>query len=391
MKNPINFFDGEILENELWFSNLNYNALMKTSLLDGTTEIISAFPDAEPEDINLHIRVIRYESLLFFIPYSGCFVQVWNTEKKCFEESIRLDCEEECKWANAYKDEDDRIWIIPDKLFRPFAIVNAKTGKAERKDMTAKIGFPSGFTTGTKCVEYYDNGIYIQGYRSNLCFRVDCRSEQVQRYNFPEGCMITFMRNCGEQKFYMELYGNPNLYEWDMTENAVSEYGLGIPVVKGRNAHWDVAVNDKKILLVPCNSDDLMLFDTETNSVDKINLTEKFQRTSPYALFGFYKQVNEKVYLFPRACNRMVIVDMQNGLTSEIPFLSTGRNKEYSDELIKSVFEKWYTLEMSEVFAYSDTLDLFLNKMISEQEVKESCSDSNVGEEIHRYIKERIK
>ena len=84
MKNPVNFFDAELINGEWWFSNLSFNALMKMNSESGETEMISTFEDFPADSENLHVKAIRYDNLLIFIQnsYMGYRKELF-LEKRC--------------------------------------------------------------------------------------------------------------------------------------------------------------------------------------------------------------------------------------------------------------------------------------------------------------------
>ena len=93
MKNPINFFDAELINNELWFSNKNFNALMKMNSETGETEMVSTFEGFPPEEENLHIKTILSGDLLIFIPYKSNRIHIWDIDKNCFLKSVAIEYE----------------------------------------------------------------------------------------------------------------------------------------------------------------------------------------------------------------------------------------------------------------------------------------------------------
>lgn len=81
MKNKINFYDGFIQDDVIWFSNLNHNALMTLNLKNGQLSSIARFPGCESYQNNLHIRVIENNGKLYFVPRNGNFVHAFSLEK----------------------------------------------------------------------------------------------------------------------------------------------------------------------------------------------------------------------------------------------------------------------------------------------------------------------
>ncbi len=394
MKNLINFFDAELIGNELWFSNLNFNALMKTDIRNGNTEIVSTFNDEDVLADDLHIKTIRYNDFLFFIPYSGNTIHVWNINNSCFENSIKLEQKSGNKWADAYMDNNNIIWMIPEDLSNSIVVVDAPKRTAQISDVMEHIrdfGDISSYTISTKCVDFQYNMLYIQIFRKNICFRIDCSLHTVKKYNFPDNVMATSFRAYNESTFYLYLYGNPNIFELDTIENNLKCHPINISVVNGTEPYWDTIRIGNKLLLIPCQSNDLILYDTQKQCQNKIELPETVKRCKPDALFGFYKLIDNIIYLFPKGCNELVAVNTTDYTTFSIRFILSEEDNVKAADTMNRIFEKHYASELNEAFAYTDTMNMFLEKLVATDSTNETCSESNIGYAIHRYIMDTIK
>ena len=60
--------------------------------------------------------------------------------------------------------------------------------------------------------------------------------------------------------------------------------------------------------------------------------------------------------------------------------------EKYSEDIINKVFEKNYHSGLDEFFAYKETLDMFINKLVSDDNTDIKTEEKNACEQIHKYI-----
>ncbi|MBP3195488.1 MAG: hypothetical protein J6N21_00575, partial [Butyrivibrio sp.] len=82
------FMSASIMENKLYFSDQVRNGLYYYDINLGETRLVAHFENESMTQIDLHRKVIRNGSSLFFIPYYGRNIQIFDKENdslKCVE------------------------------------------------------------------------------------------------------------------------------------------------------------------------------------------------------------------------------------------------------------------------------------------------------------------
>lgn len=388
MKNPINFFDAELINGEWWFSNLSFNALMKMNSESGETEMISTFEDLPADSENLHIKTIRYDNLLIFIPYKSNRIHIWDIEKNCFLKSIVIDCKQTGYFINAFKDDNDIIWILPNKLSDPIVLfdINKRTTSAFfgiKEESDSEISEEVGLWAGD--ISYHNNQIYIQANKTNICYSVDCNTKKVEKIVFNENFPIVSNSIC-DDKLYLSLLGTSDIFEYDAKTKSYERYEINNELKRGTIFYSNIIKVENKLVITPCHSDDVIIYDTEKREYEKLIFPENFERTNPNAMFAFYREKGNKIFVFPLGCNHLIKINTDDFSLSTMPFVLSDSLVRYSADMTESLFEKKYHSGLNEDFAYKETMDMFIDKLISEENNDKKSDDENAGEKIHNYI-----
>ncbi len=388
MKNPINFFDAELVNNELWFSNKNFNALMKMNSETGETEMVSTFEGFPPEEENLHIKTILSGDLLIFIPYLKNTIHIWNIQKNCFEKSVDIDNKQSSVFIDAFKDDNDIIWILPNKLSDPIVLfdINKRTTSAFfgiKEESDSEISEEVGLWAGD--ISYHNNQIYIQANKTNICYSVDCNTKKVEKIVFNENFPIVSNSIC-DDKIYFSLSRMSDIFEWNAEKKSYIRYEIDNKLKQGECYYADIIKRENKLVIIPCHSDDIIIYDIEKREYEKLIFPENFERTNPNAMFAFYREKGNKIFVFPLGCNHLIKINTDDFTLSTVPIILSDSLKNHSEDMISNIFEKKYHSEIDENFAYKETMDMFINKLVSEETNDKKSDDDIAGEKIHNYI-----
>lgn len=388
MKNPINFFDAELINNELWFSNKNFNALMKMNSETGETEMVSTFEGFPPEEENLHIKTILSGDLLIFIPHLKNTIHIWNIEKNCFEKSIVIDYEKSGYFIDAFKDDNDIIWIFLNKLSDPVILFDINKRETStfygiKKISDSEISEEVGLWAGD--INYHNNQIYIQANKTNICYSVDCNTKKVEKIVFNENFPIVSNSIC-DDKFCLSLSGTSDIFEYDRNTKEYVRYEIDNKLKMGVYLYREIIKLNHNLIIIPCHSDGIIIYNTEKREYKKLVFPEGFKRTSPYSIFTFHRIIGNEIYVCPSGCNQLIKINTNDFTLSAVPFVLSDSLEKYSEDTINKAFEKHYHSELNEVFAYKETLGMFIDKLVSEKSSDDKSDDENAGERIHNYI-----
>ena len=143
---------------------------------------------------------------------------------------------------------------------------------------------------------------------------------------------------------------------------------------------------ENKLVITPCHSDDVIIYDTEKREYKKLTFPEGFERTSPYNICGFYKMSENEIIVFPARCNQLIKINTYDFSLSTMPFVLSDSLIKHSADMTESLFEKEYHSGLNEDFAYKETMDMFIDKLVSEETNDKKSDDDIAGEKIHNYI-----
>ena len=156
-RNRLSFHSCEVIDNNIYFSSLNSNGLYKMDINKKEPEFIGFFPNEELDGKHLHGAVKYCDGKLYFAPFSGNCISIYDLEKKQFE-SIEISNCENCMYSKYYGIQiyKRKIILIPSRM-KMITIYDIDTKKIEYHDeWTNGIDL---LTNGD--IPYFKNGSFI--------------------------------------------------------------------------------------------------------------------------------------------------------------------------------------------------------------------------------------
>ena len=391
MKNKINFYDGFIQDDVIWFSNLNHNALMTLNLKNGQISSIARFPGCESYRNNLHIRVIENNGKLYFVPRNGNFVHAFSLEKMLFEENISLPYLDNNNIANAIIDKCGRIWIIPAYFKKGIVILNTNDKSAERFNKTDLLHIAEDAFIGPNCVSYNKGVISICIFKSNVLIHIDTSSEEIKYEELDARYKpYSFISRDGVI-FYFSNYPDNKILSWNKNEKKYTVIFDGADCEAAMYMYWNYIQKGNEILCIPCDNNDLSIVDIYHNKKKHIRLNQIVKRNSCNALYSFYREYKGQIYLFPSGADGLLIINCDDWSIDRLNYVISDDLREQ----IQAEYDKNFRNEMlsgivSETIAYDESLDEFLN-YVTENKICEDLDDKpDCGDEIYERTKRII-
>ena len=84
--------------------------------------------------------------------------------------------------------------------------------------------------------------------------------------------------------------------------------------------------------------------------------------------------------------DQFIKINTDDFTLSTVPIILSDSLKNHSEDMINNIFEKKYHSGIDENFAYKETMDMFINKLVSEETANKKNDETNAGEKIHNYI-----
>ncbi|MCI8376533.1 MAG: WD40 repeat domain-containing protein [Lachnospiraceae bacterium] len=116
----LNFHDAYMDGEYIYFSSLDFNGLFRLKRGEKYAEWLGQFPGEEAWSKGLHYKIVEYNRKLFFTPFFGHGIHIYDLEKKNFK-FYSLHDKNIFSFSNAVES-DGKIFLIPLNMHTPFMI-----------------------------------------------------------------------------------------------------------------------------------------------------------------------------------------------------------------------------------------------------------------------------
>lgn len=388
MENLINFYDGCLVGDELWFSNLNFNALMKMNIKTGKTEFVDTFPYLADTQEFAHIRTIRYDDCLYFISYRNRVIHIWNLMELKWEKTVHINCSE-IENAFLYNNE---IWLFPASLKNPIVKFNLKDRKEiVLNELTEQIN-----AINSKCISILSETVslcidklIIASYEGNTVITIDCKTEQItNKYSFDD-ISISGIKVKDKKHFWVWFTNSADIYLVSETEGNIDRINTEINFQRNRTPFSNmINIDEHRALVLPRHTEEILLIDTLINETNKLKIPNEFKRCKVTSLLLFYKQVDGFTFLFPCGGNNLLIVNANTMSISHISFIVDDEFLEYAKKMKRKIFNSMiYSGDLSEGKGWTEMLPNFLDKVCEGSKAVTKCDNKHIGTDIFIEIK----
>ncbi len=387
MINPINFFDAELIENELWFSNINFNALMKMNIKTGKTEFVDTFPEIPNVQEYIHIRVIHYEKCLYFIPYKDTTIHIWNYQELKWERPITVNCTEIIN-AFLYNDE---IWFFPSTFENSIVKLDLKSKKEiVLTELTLQINRANSkcFLLDISNISLYEDQILVSSYEGNTVVAIDCKTESIiNMYSF-DNVSIAGVKSKDQDHFWVWFTNSSDIYLVNIKKENIICIKTDVKFHYNRIPFSNIVnIDENQALVLPRHTDDILLVDTLRNETYSVKMPNAFERCKISPLIFFYRNLDDTVILFPCSGNALLVFDKKTLSVSQMFFDTDEGLSEYAEKVNRQIFEnKFNSGVIKESDGWKEVLPDFLT-LVCEKTPSFSTNDTvNIGANIHNDI-----
>lgn len=395
MKRLIRFYEGYIEDDTLWFSNLNYNAFLKMNIETGTVEFIDKFPKARENRRDLHLRVIKHEEILYFVPYKNNVIHRWNLKQQKWEEEIVLPYPEDIVIEDAVC-QNQEIWIFPASLKNVIVKVDlAEEVVKSLSVLTEKINEVNGEAASLiSCGITSSEKLFLLSlYQKNCIIAIDYKKEEIKEYYCIEDKKIAGIKLLEENLCCIWLVDSGDILFWHISENKIKKVSTNVELPYGKRAFQNmIRMDQNRFLLVPCHINKLLWLDRLEEIVHGLEMPSDFRRQTVYTLFLYAQKVKDKIYLFPCGGNALMCVDVNTLIVSKVDFIVSDEVVTYAFPILEKNFEDVCSKgEMWETAGWNDILPGFLDFVCQKKEHDDVKTVIGVGEKIYMQIKNSIE
>ncbi len=393
MEEFVNFNDGIIYNDEIWFSNGKFNALQKMNLKTGEITLESFFPEFSKDATYLHLQLFEYDKKIYFIPLSESIVNVWDLERNKWLKSIQLPYDVKRRYARSFL-HGSNIWVFPysskDNIIK-IDLVNNKVFELRELTDAIKKYFSEEVFFCPATISVKNNKIYLAAFNNDILLVIDCNTETIIEKYKLENENLKGIQPINDKECLFFNNEMTELFIWDLVTNQTKPYHLDFEIAKNRVPFSSFLLLDKKIIVLPRHIDEIFVLDLDSDELVKLSLPANFKRTSPFSLIGFAKVFNGIVYLFPQGCNKLLCVNLENLSVTEVKQNFSQDFSKYFSAFFQKEFEKKYREGSLKESKYSkDTLGQFLDLVCSGEQTDLKMETSNAGLNIHEKIKKLL-
>lgn len=301
-------------ENQGWFSATYFNALFCVDLLTGKTEYLGYFP--KEEAISAYRNIVAYNQYLFFIPYCGSTLGIYDKNTKSIMTiAIPVDilnklCNHRFTFAYVYGDclymygKNSALIVEYNIISQSFTLIDVFTDADDIKGFSSPYHLPVG---GKIYTAINDNSAIIEISPENF----ECT---ILNSNNIKGKICSYIEKNG-RLWLADTAGE--LYEYDLAEKNCRSYGLVDRNEKGDDNSgffWSMHEYNDKIYMVAMVSHASYVFDT----ISKTCQENKNFKIEPHRKFQFQTNDLMSIWFLSTQCNGMLYFQWEADLTLRI-------------------------------------------------------------------------
>lgn len=306
-----NFSAFQIFGDLIYFSLLKCNGLYSYNMKTGKIDFISYF-EKESLKEELHLYSVLYENKIYFIPYLGRYIAIFNPENNHID-YIECDVSDQCSYYKAFIF-NDNLWLIPQLLERDekkekkIRVVDLRNNTFLNVDQLNNYltGISKYFFSFGACSN--DNFLYIAIYETNKIVKIDMASGSFDVILCDESVKLSTVDYVDGCLFISETRSN-QLRKIDLKGRFLSNYSGIEKKYNGRSRLYNcIRKIGEKIYVFPQDADEICFID-ENKAKLVIGFDDVMLRNKIYGICGG-QIVDEKGTLFLSSCvyDKMLII-----------------------------------------------------------------------------------
>lgn len=353
------------INDEIWFSNLFFNALIKINKLTGKIQYINKFPNYDVRQEVLYSAVCYINGQLIFIPHDSEEIVSYDMKTGKFD-SIDMDKEcigEEKAFFLMYYIYGHYVYMFP---VRSRCIIKYDVKKKVVKYLGGVLkeimcDLPRTAICFGKEYEIIDDKLYIPFVDLNAVAIFDLNTEilDIKYLHIRGGCStIDYI----EGFFYLASSKYPLIYRWDVSqENVVAYSGFpeGFEIGKGVVIFHNSCNIGERIFFFPFLSNMIISFDTITKRIKR----EEFRKIpDEEPLITYLIQKNgDKSFLLTADEENLCVLNYENKRVQMNPYfkLDNSYNKKVISKFLQQCF--YYNICMESKKALKEYIEILTN------------------------------
>lgn len=309
-------------DEDIWFPNLNFNALIKINKESGKIQIIDKFPNYKVQEGWLYIAVYMFEQKLVFVPNSSREIVSYDMKTgKFISVPLNLDIVGRMGGyflsAYAYK---NFVYMFPawTKYIVRFDVVNNAITYLDLGLSIALKRLPEVSVCFIKEFEIIGHKIYIPFAMLNAIAIFDLEREQLEiKYlNIIGGCStIKYLEGC----FYLASTKENKIYRWNEKKNEIIIYDdFPLEFISKNYVFSCSYFIANKIFFMPLESNMITSLNLQTGEVGCERKIVNVNR-EPWNTY-FVKRENDKIISMTADTSKLCLLEYENEKLRYIPY-----------------------------------------------------------------------
>lgn len=299
------FYCGKVINDMLYFSNLEFNGLFKMDLSTGITEFVDFFDDEPLDAKRLHRKVLLSGKNIIFLPQWGNKIHIYNMSNK-EQKSIIVPQETKGKAIADGAVTNEGVLLFPMKCGQLFYRLD--TTKGILYEDTLFNSWLAEYDSFEKQYQFSriavkKDQVWAAVYGSNIICCFDLLSKKVKTYE-TELKDIQGVYNA-EDGLWVSCLEDTNIYHW-RTDESIEIY-LNNDILKDEEVYAQIIEFQDQVYVLPSHSKNI--FAIEGDSLKKVNFPRSIQfiKEEEYSFFG-YDISDETLWILPYAANMALAI-----------------------------------------------------------------------------------
>lgn len=261
------------IDDEIWFPNLNFNALMKINKLTGRLEIVDKFPNYGVWQGWLYSTVCHVNGQLVFVPSWSEEIVAYHIETQKFV-STPLDNkfigEKKYYFGSAYVYKQ-YVYMFPTgaKCMVRYDAEKQTITYLENNVSALIRAIPETLSCFYQQFEVIDQKIYIPFLELNAVVIFDLKDESTEiKYLDIEGGCSTI--NYLNEYFYLTSFRSPKIYRWNDKTGKVQTYQSFPDEFKGEKLFIGACKTEDSLIFFPGRSNMIISFSVLSGKIHEV-------------------------------------------------------------------------------------------------------------------------
>lgn len=306
MKISMRFMAGNVVDDVLFFSAMQYNGLFRINLSNGEISFVNSFIEVPLDKTVLHRLCLVYDRWLVFIPQNFNKIHLVNTDTLEQKTITVTDGSSNLMIADAFIMEN-LLYILPAKKTQPALIIHMEDLKVEPiKAFNEWFGNEAPNSPNKNGVivaktALFNDSIYMGLYDQNRVLKYDLKSETIR------------LIDTDIEKIYRVYGGSDGIWITDHSSGKTELFNNSFEKYEKENncTYGIILEQGEYVYAIPGDAPRIKII-KGNGAPREIEYPEEFKnleqtRSKTYKFFG-YTTYNEEIYLFPYIHDHMLVI-----------------------------------------------------------------------------------